>query len=90
MSFPMGRVVAARNCLDHMVKIGDTAVRYLALHQNREWGLLSQEDKQANDRALREGGRILSKYRLKDRVTHIYIITEADRSYTTVMLTSDY
>jgi hypothetical protein len=90
MSFPLGRVVCTRALLEHLVKIGDSALPYLARHQNQVWGELDPEDKRANDQALRTGGRVLSKYRLKDRVSHIYVITEHDRSYTTLMFCSEY
>lgn len=89
MRFQLGRVVATRNCLNHLVSIGASAVPYLERHQGGDWGNLGTSDKQANEHAIRNGGRILSKYLLKDG-TPIYVITEADRSYTTVMLVGDY
>jgi len=58
-------------------------------HLGGEWGDLCDEDKTANDDALREGGRLLSKYHAPDR-TAFYVITECDRSVTTVLLTSEY
>ena len=89
MRFALGRVVATRSCLNHLVSIGASAVPYLERHHKGDWGNLGSSDKQANERALVHGGRLLSKYVLKDG-TPIYIITEADRSYTTVMLVGDY
>lgn len=89
MRFALGRVVATRNCLNHLVSTGASAVPYLERHQNGDWGNLGLSDKQANEQALKCGGRIVSKYLLKDG-TPIYVITEADRSYTTVMLVGDY
>lgn len=89
MRFALGRVVATRNCLKHLVSIGASALPYLERHQRGDWGNLGNSDKQANEDALKHGGRILSKYLLKDG-TPIYVITEADRSYTTVMLVGDY
>ncbi len=89
MRFALGRVVATRNCLNHLVAIGATAMPYLERHHQGDWGNLGNSDKQANEQALKDGGRILSKYLLKDG-TPIYVITEADRSYTTVMLVGDY
>jgi hypothetical protein len=90
MSFQLGRIVCTRTLLDHLVKIGDSALPYLARHQNRVWGELDADDKRANDVAVQNGGRILSKYRLKDRVSFIYVITEADRSSTTLLFPSEY
>jgi hypothetical protein len=89
MRFALGRVVATRNCLNHLVSIGASALPYLERHQRGDWGNLGISDKQANEHAVLHGGRILSKYLLKDG-TPIYVITEADRSYTTVMLVGDY
>lgn len=89
MRFALGRVVATRNCLNHLVSIGASAVPYLERHLRGDWGNLGTSDKQANEDAVRHGERILSKYLLKDG-TPIYVITEADRSYTTVMLVGDY
>jgi hypothetical protein len=89
MRFALGRIVATRNCLNHLVSIGASALPYLDRHQRGDWGNLGSSDKQANEDALLHGGRVLSKYLLKDG-TPIYVITEADRSYTTVMLVGDY
>ena len=89
MRFALGRVVATRNCLNHLVGMGASALPYLERHQRGDWVNLGTSDKQANEQALKDGGRIVSKYLLKDG-TPIYVITEADRSYTTVMLVGDY
>ena len=86
MRFALGRVVATRNCLNHLVVIGSSAVPYLERHQQ---GDLGTSDKQTNEHASIYGGRIVSKYMLMDGMP-IYVITEADRSYTTIMLIGDY
>ena len=52
------------------------------------WGDLDESDKKANDKALKTDDRILSAYNMDDR--KIYIITEWDRSYTTVMFANEY
>jgi hypothetical protein len=89
MSFPLGRVVATPALLAHMLSIGAVAQPYLVRHQNREWGNLSVTDKRANDQALIDGGRLLSKYMLPDR-TPFWIITEADRSSTCLLFPHEY
>jgi len=61
----------------------------LARHGNGDWGELCAEDRQANDRALLHGGRLFSVYVGKDGVK-FWIITEADRSATTILLPSEY
>ena len=58
-------------------------------HQSGAWGELDAEDRQTNDQALVEGMRILSAY-VAANGTKFWIITEADRSVTTVLLPEDY
>lgn len=62
----------------------------LAAHVCGEWGELDAEDKQANDDAVKNGDRILSCYILTDPARRIWIITEADRSVTTILLPEEY
>lgn len=64
-------------------------MRALRRHARSDWGELEQEDLEANDRAVKEGGRLLSAYRSKAG-TKFWIITEADRSATTVLLPEEY
>ena len=59
-------------------------------HVRCDWGDMDDEDKAANDRALREGGRLMSQYKLADDCVIIWIITEADRSATTLLLPDEY
>lgn len=61
----------------------------MARHGAGDWGDLCEEDRQANERALEHGGRLVSVYRDRED-TKIYIITEHDRSVTTVLLPEDY
>lgn len=58
-------------------------------HAAGDWGDVCHEDKKANDEALIKGGRILSAYTTTKGVK-FWIITEADRSVTTVLLPDDY
>ena len=58
-------------------------------HMRGDWGEVSESDWNANDLALRDGTRLLSVYRSSDDIK-FWIITEADRSYTTILLPSDY
>jgi len=57
-------------------------------HQCGDWGDLDHEDKQANDRDLKLGERLLSRY--DTEAGPLYVITERDRSMTTVLVRSDY
>ena len=61
----------------------------LARHLNGHWGDVCKEDKAANNLALRDGGRLFSAYHAPDG-TKFWIITEADRSATTILLPDDY
>lgn len=60
----------------------------LARHHQGDWGDVCEEDRESNEEALLMQLRILSSYNFsKDK---IWIITEADRSVTTILLPSDY
>ena len=80
----MGAVVAFANALDEDLNI------YLARDASGgDDGELSESDRQANEHALKHGLRVLSAYTLRTG-EKIWIITEADRSSTTVLLPEDY
>ena len=84
--FPVGMTYATPGALALEVDL----TRYLHRHHCGDWGdELCAEDKAANEQALKDGSRLLSCYRTPagDR---LYIITEWDRSMTTIMLPSEY
>ncbi|WP_250525230.1 hypothetical protein [Caballeronia sp. GAWG2-1] len=87
--FPMGRPVitpAAQAILD---EVDISGVLLLVRHIHGDWGDLSIEDRTSNELALLRGKRLLSSYELPgDR--KVWIITEADRSATTILLPNDY
>jgi len=68
---------------------GETPIQFLRRHVSADWGELSEEDVQENELSLREGLRLLSAYRTT-KGQKIWIITEADRSATTILLPSEY
>jgi hypothetical protein len=83
----LGRTVITANAmvtLDH-----DSVQDALRRHAVGDWGDLSPEDRQENDLSARAGFRILSAY-TDTRGTKFWIITETDRSATTVLLPEDY
>ena len=84
--FPLGQVVITRNALDTLR--ADAVQAALRRHAVGDWGDICDEDRGLNDEALKNGSRILSVYR--DEETKFWIITEADRSATTVLLPEDY
>ncbi len=85
--FSLGRTVITRGALAE-VSQGDVQ-QGLARHLRGDWGDLCEEDKQANDDALRCGARLLSAYHTTAGLK-FWIITEADRSATTVLLPEEY
>ncbi|MCB8980590.1 MAG: plasmid related protein [Ardenticatenaceae bacterium] len=74
-------------------ELGIDFAPYLARHAQGDWGDdLDSFDERQNDTAVKEGYRILSAYTVPagDETERIWIITEADRSATTVLLPSEY
>nr|WP_249208129.1 MULTISPECIES: hypothetical protein [Burkholderia cepacia complex] len=87
--FRLGRILVTPRVMEVIIVAGTSADDLLRRHQAGDWGEVTSIDGQKNDRALRLGARILSSYNLCDTVK-IWIITEADRSVTTIMLPSEY
>jgi hypothetical protein len=85
--FPLGRLVATPNALNQIPN--DEIFTALSRHMRGDWGDVDKEDWRANDHALIEGTRLLSAYRSVAGVK-FWIITESDRSATTVLLPEDY
>lgn len=83
--FLLGKTVATPGAL----ALGIDLVPYMRRHHCGDWGDLDECDKQANEEALEEGFRILSCYRVGGG-RRIYIITEADRSSTCILLPEEY
>ncbi len=61
----------------------------LVRHMNGDWGTVCEQDWEQNDLALDHGGRLFSSYATHSG-TVFWIITECDRSYTTILLPADY
>jgi len=87
MLFQPGQIVATRGALSVLSR--EDVVKALRRHLSGDWGDLSTEDKQENDFAVNNELRILSSYTSKKGVK-FWIITEADRSATTVLLPEEY
>jgi hypothetical protein len=81
---PLGRVVATPGALKFLSEIGEDPFDYLARHATGDWGDLCAFDRHQNEIALREGLRIFSSYNAAGG--RVWIITEADRSVTTILL----
>jgi hypothetical protein len=83
--FPLGRIFATPGAIALNVDLS----RYLRRHHCGDWGdELCAEDKQANEHSLKDGTRLLSRYSTPGG--SIYIITEHDRSMTTILLPEEY
>jgi hypothetical protein len=91
MSFQLGRVVWTRyinDCVAENASFAKFVTDSLARHFNGDWGELSTEDKKENDFSLDKHLRLFSVYKKGKLV--IWIITEADRSVTTVLFPKEY
>ena len=83
----MGQLVMTRGALDALDK--KSVVKAIQRHRQGDWGELDPEDSKLNDQCLQEGGRLLSAYHDAND-TKFWIITEADRSSTCVLLPEEY
>jgi hypothetical protein len=87
--FPLGQLAITPGTLAALAVNQQTSSIFLRRHWRGDWGELDAEDVQENEHSLANGFRLLSVYTLKDG-TRIWIITEADRSATTIVLPSEY
>ena len=87
IKFQLGRLVATPSVLGQVPRSELFAA--VRRHQCGDWGDVDMCDKRENDAALHNGGRILSMYHSAEK-TKFWVITEADRSYTTVLLPEEY
>ncbi len=87
--FPLGQVVATPGALRALEHAEQMPHAFLDQHVHGAWGDLDEEDWEANERALREGLRLVSVY-YTSAGEKMYIITEWDRSLTTLLLPEEY
>src|SRR5262245_12921058 len=87
--FELGQLAATPAALEALINSGERAETFLRRHLSGDWGEISADDAEENELALRKGFRILSAYTLKTG-EKIWLITEADRSVTTIILPEDY
>ena len=91
MKFKLDEIVATSG-VSELVSAGRVSLVSLVLrHMNCDWGDLCADDKQLNDQALKSGyeGRLFSSYQIDDQLK-VWVITEWDRSVTTLLLPSEY
>ena len=89
MLFELGRIVATPGALQALEAAEQQPAEFLDRHVKGDWGDLGTEDKQENEFSIQNGFRILSAYTTRAGDT-IWIITEADRSATTILLPEEY
>ena len=88
MLFPLGSIVSTPGAMSILMTCGFSASHYLDRHASGDWGDLCDDDKAVNDAAVTSEGRILSAYETFSG--EIWVITEWNRSVTTLLLPSEY
>lgn len=93
--FSLGSLMATPGALKALEAHGKNAFSLLMRHVHGDWGTVGAEDAKENELSLKYDFRIMSVYRLDeskstDRDNCVWIITEADRSSTTILLPDDY
>lgn len=87
--FSLGQLVATPGALDALKEADVSFLPYISRHQMGDWGEISPEDAAENELSLKVDFRLLSAYSLPSGC-RIWIITEADRSATTILLPEEY
>lgn len=87
--FALGHLVATPYALRVLEALGMTPLPLLTRHIQGDWGDLDPADVQVNQEALQDGSRLFSSYTLRHDIK-VWVITEADRSVTTVLMPDDY
>ena len=88
--FPLGQIVATPGALAALGKAGQTPLDFLSRHVCGDWGELDEHDRKENELGLKRGFRLLSSYRTGSGDSKVWVITEADRSVTTLLLPEEY
>lgn len=84
----LGRLVATPGALELLRETGEEPLNLLARHRSGDWGELDAQDRQENELSVRHGFRVLSSYPVGKQ--KVWIITEADRSVTAILLPEEY
>jgi hypothetical protein len=87
--FKLGDIAATPAAIDLLRSLALNPLFYLSKHAFGDWGQIDDHDREANREALKNGSRLLSSYQL-NRNDRLWIITEADRSSTTLLLPQEY
>ena len=87
--FKIGKLVATPGAPDALTESGQSPMQFISRHLQGDWGDCCQEDLQANEDALLNGDRLFSVYKTAKSVK-LWVITEADRSSTCILLPEEY
>ncbi len=87
--FPPGQIVATPGALRLLDETNKSPLEFLSRHFRGDWGDVCPEDKMENEVSLKQGFRLMSSYPITD-TEKLWIITEADRSVTTLLLPEEY
>ena len=87
--FPLGQIVATPGAIDALIRANQDVQDFLNRHREGDWGDLQNEDRAENEFSLEHGFRILSSYTTAAG-EKLWVITEADRSATTLLLAEEY
>ena len=87
--FPLGKLVATPGAIELLQRLELNPFDFIERHWQGQWGDIDANDVKTNESAFRHGNRLLSSYRI-DANTKLWVITEADRSVTTLLLPEEY
>jgi hypothetical protein len=87
--FQLGRLVSTQGALSSLEQAGQSPLDFIRRHLSGDWGDLSEEDKRENEFSVDKELRIFSAYHTA-KGEKIWVITEADRSTTTILRPSEY
>ncbi len=87
--FELGEIVGTPGAIQALIEAEKNPVDLLLRHVTGDWGDLVDEDKKENELSIKEGFRILSAYHLETGAK-VWVITEWDRSVTTILLPEEY
>lgn len=87
--FSLGRLVITPGALAALLEADQSPFEFLQRHVTGDWGEVCEEDAKENELSLQRGFRLLSAYRTQ-LLERIWVITEADRSVTTILLPEEY
>ena len=86
--FNLGKCLATPMAKEELYSLNCSPLDLLRKHMSGDWSEMAEDDQQSNRDAITEGSRIFSAYTIQD--TKFWVITEADRSATTILLPSEY